>query len=72
MATKPMDHEELARRLEARLDKIEEKLDKHILLATENEVDLRWVKGSIKLALSAIITLTIGLATTIFNTFFSK
>lgn len=68
----PMDHEELARRIEARLDKIEEKLDKHIQLTTENEVDLRWVKGSIKLALSAIIGIIGSMAAIVFEFILKK
>lgn len=67
-----MDHEELAERLEARLDKIEAKLDRHIQVTTENEVDLRWVKGSIKLALSMIVGLVGAMVTALIELFVKR
>ncbi len=67
-----MDHEELARRIEIRLDKIEEKLDRHIQVTTENEIDLRWVKGSIKLALSAILGLMGAVSATLVELFIKR
>lgn len=67
-----MDHEELAERLEARLDKIEAKLDRHIQITTENEVDLRWVKSTIKLTITAILGLMGAVATTLVELFIKR
>ena len=64
-----MDHEELARRLEARLDKIEAKLDNYLPAQAQHEADIKWVKGYIKVSVSALITLGIGLITTLLKMF---
>lgn len=63
-----MDHEELAGRLEKRLDKIETKLDKHLTTSAKNEADLNWVRGYIKTSVGFIISLTIGVITTFLRT----
>jgi len=65
-----MDHEELAKRLEQRLDKIEDKLDKHLEQVTTNTADIKWVQGYIRLSLTALIALGTGVVTTIFKVFF--
>lgn len=67
-----MDHEELATRLERRIDRLEAKLDKFLELENSNRADLNWVKGYIKLSLSAIIGLITGLATVVFRVFFNN
>ena len=64
-----MDHEELASRLEQRLDKIEKKLDKHLEVSTVNAADISWVKGYIKISISAILAVIAGLVTAIFQIF---
>ena len=64
-----MDHEELAKRLETRLDKIETKLDRYLEMNAHQEADIKWVKGYIKVSLSAIVAISAGLITTIFRTF---
>lgn len=48
-----MNHEDLARRLEERLDKIEIKLDRYLEIIAGQEADLRWVRGYIRLSLAA-------------------
>lgn len=64
-----MNHEELAARLEKRLDRLEEKLDVYLREVAENKADLKWVKGHIKLGLSAILAIATGLLTTAFRVF---
>ena len=64
-----LDHEELASRLEKRLDKIEHKLDLHLQKAAANEVDLRWIKGYVKLSLTVIVAIGTGMVTTMFKVF---
>ncbi len=65
-----MNHEELANRLEKRLERIEEKLDNYLQVASTNKADISWVKGYIKVSLSALIAVTAGVITTIFRVFF--
>lgn len=64
-----MDHEKLAQRLEHRLDKIEEKLDLYLNMSHAQEADLRWVKGYIRISLTAMITLGAGLIAALFKAF---
>lgn len=66
------NNEELAIRLEKRLDKIEEKLDRYLELNHKHEADITWVKGYIKLSISLIITILGGLVTTIVGYFTGK
>ena len=65
-----MDHDQLATRLEQRLDKIENKLDRFLEMNAAQEADLKWVKGYIKVSVSAMIAIATGLITTIFKVFF--
>lgn len=53
-----MDHNELAKRIESRLDKIENKLDKHLEIYAENTADIRWIKGYIKISITALIAIS--------------
>lgn len=50
-----MNHEELAKRLEKRLDIIEDKLDTYLSVVSTNKTDLLWVKGYIKMSLTALV-----------------
>jgi len=63
-----MDHKELLKQIDTRFDKLEKKLDAALVKSTENETDLKWVKGYIKTSLTFMISLTIGLITTFFRT----
>jgi hypothetical protein len=67
---KDMDHEALARRLETRLDKIEGKLDTFLPQQSSHEADIKWVKGYIRLSVTAMIALGVGLITTVLKLFF--
>ena len=72
-----MDHVELLShlgtrftRVEAKLDKLDEKLDEYVKATTKNTSDLEWVKGSIK-AGAALLLATVGsLATALINFFY--
>ena len=64
-----MNHEELAARLEHRLDKIEDKLDKHLVINASQEADLKWIKGYIRFSIVALISLGGTVATTLFKLF---
>lgn len=64
-----MNHQELAARLERRLDKIEQKLDKHLETTTTHESDLKWVKGYIKFSLTSLIALVGAVSTALFKLF---
>jgi len=54
----------------SRLDRIEQKLDKHLEIVTTNQADITWVKGYIRVSVSAILAITAGVITTIFRVFF--
>ena len=69
MSQQRMDHEQLAKRLEHRLDKIETKLDRYLEISAAQEADIKWVKGYIKVSLSALVAVATGLITTIFRVF---
>ena len=64
-----MDHSELAVRLEKRLDKIEEKLDKHLELVAQHKVELEWTKGYIRVSIALFTTLIGGTAASLFRLF---
>ncbi len=63
------EHEELAKRVDARLDRIEAKLDAYLATLAKNENDLTWVRGYIKISVSAIISLAIGVVTALISVF---
>lgn len=55
-------------RIEARLDRIEHKLDSHLDRVSKNEADIVWIKGHVKIVtvlavavLSAIVLTALGL-----------
>jgi hypothetical protein len=52
-----MDHETLLAAVDKRFDRLEEKLDKYAVQTTKNTNDISWIRGSLKLSVSAIITL---------------
>lgn len=56
-----MNHDELLTAIDKRLDKIENKLDKHLEIAATNKADIVWLRGSIKSILTFIISLAGGL-----------
>ena len=56
-----MNHDELLTAIDKRLDKIEEKLDKHLEIVSTNKADIAWLRGSIKTVLTFIISLAGGL-----------
>lgn len=64
-----MDHNELAQRLERRLDRIEEKLDSHLTSMSTNKADIQWVKGYIRLSLSTMVAIIAGVITTMIRVF---
>lgn len=64
-----LEHEELARRLESRLDKIESKLDKYLESANSNSADLKWVKGYIRVSVGLFVSVFAGLLTALTKLF---
>ena len=64
-----LTHDQLADKLEARLDKIEDKLDKHLEIASTNKADIAWTKGYIRVSLALFTTLIGGVATSLFRLF---
>lgn len=66
-----MDHEQLLIKLEKRLDKIEHKLDVHLELVSQHRTEISWIKGYIKLSLSALLAISTGVISTIFKVFFT-
>ena len=55
-----------------RLERIEEKLDKHLEEVTANRTDLKWVKGYVKTSVSAILAIIGTLITGYFKLFSDK
>lgn len=56
-----MNHDELLTAIDKRLDKIEDKLDKHLEIVTTNKADIAWLRGSVRLISTFIISLAGGL-----------
>lgn len=52
-----MDLNKLHEEMTERFDRLEEKLDKHSELTTKHETDISWIKGTIKMSSSIIITI---------------
>jgi hypothetical protein len=44
------------RRLEERLDRIETKLDTYLETASTNKADITWLKGSVKILITGLIS----------------
>jgi len=63
------EHEELARRVDDRLARIETKLDVYLERLTQHDTDLQWVRGYIRLSLSTMIALGVGIITALFKLF---
>lgn len=66
-----MDHEELAKRLEGRIDRLEAKIDEYLKSTHEQDADLKWVKGYIRVSVSAFLAVITGLITTAIKVFYS-
>lgn len=56
------------KRIDTRLDRIEQKLDAHLDRVSKNETDIAWIKGHVKIVttvtlavLSAVIIAALGL-----------
>ena len=64
-----MNHDELAERLEKRLDNIEKKLDNSLEQMTVNKTDINWLKGYVKSSIAFLVTLSAGVVTSLFNIF---
>lgn len=56
-----MNHDELLTAIDKRLDKIEDKLDKHLEIVATNKADIAWLRGSVRLISTFIISLAGGL-----------
>lgn len=52
-----MDPDEIVRQMNGRFDRLEEKLDEYAKVSIENKRDIEWLKGSIKVSLSALTAL---------------
>jgi hypothetical protein len=70
-----MDHNELASRIEKRLDNIDtkldrhdSKLDKHLEQVSRHEVELAWIKGNAKLGVTIFLTVITGTILAIIKT----
>lgn len=64
-----MNHEELLAVLDKRLDKIEEKLDKHLAIVASNSTSIDWLRGSIKILTTFIFSLAGGVILALFKLF---
>lgn len=53
--------------IDQRLSRIEDKLDKHLNLTSANQADISWIKGYVKLSITALISLTAGLLKLVFK-----
>lgn len=58
--------------LHNRFDKLEEKLDRFTEQTVENRRDLDWLKGSVKIGVSAMVSLAIAVITNLIHTFTGK
>lgn len=63
------EHTEIIKRIEQRLNVIENKLDKHLELVAKHETDLNWLKGSFKLGAGVVASVISGLAITSIKVF---
>jgi hypothetical protein len=54
-------------KIDARLDRIETKLDDHLERVSRAEESIRWLQGHVKFTVSVAITLVGGLLTYIFT-----
>ncbi len=63
-----MEIKELDARLEARLDRIEQKLDVYQDIGVKNSSDITWIKGFIKIGTAAVVATLGFLLKYIFNT----
>ncbi len=64
-----MNHDELLTAIDKRLDKIEDKLDKHLEIVATNKADIVWLRGSVKLIATFIISLAGGVILALFKLF---
>ena len=62
-----MNHEELANRLEHRLERIEDKLDRNLEVVAlnrtgvaKNTTDVSWIKGYVKISITSLLGLASG------------
>lgn len=56
--------------IKARLDRIEDKLDRYLEKSAQQDVEIKWVKGYIKVSISAIIAIAGALASVLFGYIF--
>lgn len=52
-----MNHEELLKQVNTRFDRLEEKIDKYAEQTTVNTQDISWLKGNLKIGVSALIAI---------------
>lgn len=52
-----------------RLDRIESKLDIYLEKLVKHDTDIEWLRHYLKISLSAVIAVAVGLITTVLNTF---
>ena len=52
-----MDHEELLKKIEERIDRLEQSLRPHFERAASQDTDIKWIKGWIKVSLTAIMAI---------------
>lgn len=64
-----MELDKLKEHVDARLDRIESKLDNHLERLSAAETSIEWMKGHIKTVVSLGIALIGVVATTLFNMF---
>ena len=64
-----MNHEQLEQNIAKRLDKIEEKLDKHLEIVATNKADIAWLRGSTRLISTFIFSLAGGVILALFKLF---
>ncbi len=57
-----MQLNELKEHLDARLDKIEDKLDNHLERISKAEASIEWIKGHLRVSVSIFIAALTGMA----------
>lgn len=67
-----MQHDDLIDHLNRRFDRLEEKLDDYQVKTIETKQDVTWLKGYVKVSLSALVTLGGAILAYLLHTFTGK
>jgi hypothetical protein len=62
-----MQINDLKAHIDARFDRMENKVDSHLERISKAEASIEWIKGHIKIGTSLLLTALAGMAATIYN-----